>query len=190
MRAVSRGLAPTLLACLGLLACLPAGAAGPVPATAPQPAWTAPPWQTAPAPGIPTPSVPSPAILPSMPAAASHNPWIDPDHVRSVPPADAGSIFPPDRPRTAGDAAVPLSPEERESLALACRDPATVGAAAYRQCVTGHLDLLAAGGQRPDLELLTPSERSGVELACREAKARGPVLYNRCRAAEAAARHR
>jgi hypothetical protein len=147
----------------------------------------APPANAVPAP-LPYPPVWIPGTIPGQPPQAwfpampptNNVDTTTPNGVLSGPPATTANIH-PHRETPPGD----LSREERESLKLACGNPEIQGVAAYRQCVTGQINVLRSAGARPDLDTLSPSERSSVELACVDAKRQGPALYDRCRAVHA-----
>lgn len=75
-----------------------------------------------------------------------------------------------------------LTPEERESIDMACLQQKVLqGPAAYNNCIRHQISMLSSAPPRPNLTNLAPEERQSIYMACLRQKAlEGPASYNRC----------
>ena len=72
-----------------------------------------------------------------------------------------------------------LSPDDRQSMELACVIAKGNGPASYHACLNSQLASLG-NGHTPDLTRLSPDDRQSMELACVIAKGNGPASYHTC----------
>ena len=72
-----------------------------------------------------------------------------------------------------------LSPDDRQSVELACIFAKGDGPAAYQACLNNQLASLG-NGHAPDLTRLSVDDRQTIELTCINAKADGPAAYHAC----------
>jgi len=72
-----------------------------------------------------------------------------------------------------------LSPDDRQSVELACINAKAEGPVAYHACLNDQLASLG-NGHAPNLTRLSVDDRQTVELACINAKAEGPAAYHAC----------
>ncbi len=72
-----------------------------------------------------------------------------------------------------------LSPDDRQSIEIACVFAKSDGPATYHNCLNKQL-LALGGGQAPSLSGLSPDDRQSIEIACVFAKSDGPATYHNC----------
>ena len=72
-----------------------------------------------------------------------------------------------------------LSPDDRQSVELACINAKGEGPVAYHACLNNQLASLG-NGHAPNLTRLSVDDRQTVELACINAKSDGPAAYHAC----------
>jgi len=72
-----------------------------------------------------------------------------------------------------------LSPDDRQSVEMACSFAKNGGPAVYHACLNSQLARLG-NGHAPDLTRLSVDDRQSVEMACSFAKNGGPAVYHAC----------